>query len=522
MNTQNLRIGLIFLTLCSPLLLSCPGLGVYTGFRIGAYPPVSPSDPYWNTPYHDAVFKATHNSYTRSIPAQLDAGFRLIEIDFHDQAHTNYGYRVGHWWPGHQVSYGYGNPNTTRLPAWLSMLSSWSQNNPGHAPITLILDTKDPIADADNDGYAGHNLSRFNQELLDAFGLDNIYTAAEQGRSYHWPPVGDLRDKFIIVMAETGRSVNRQAYVGTLGKTPAVAMNDHGQVIAVYQKPISRWLWYWTGEWQTTSSDNKMPTGSILWLRNQRYAWGFDYESPPTIAINNEGWIVATHQGINQVIKYQLGKLTPELDIDWKTAPISANSGSNPAIRFDSLDSNTLTAIYTGIDSDTTIYEQDITLHTERSTLELSAATSSSNDQNELWKNVNSANSNTGTVKVSSDRKNLLTYSANGRTDRIRLFQISFVEADPVRIGRDSSYATLLTETTGRFHSSDSPDSTVRYRTSTNGDPFLITRNFMFGLDDAHRISDPRALPNFPALYNAHDYRRPWYHALFGQFKHFE
>ncbi len=539
MHTRNLRIGLIFLTLCSALLLSCTGPGVDPGPIVQdetddqPSEPPSPPDPHWDTPYHDAVFKATHNSYTASIPGQLDTGVRLIEIDFHDDAHDRYGYRVGHSEPILEVSLGAGNPSFTwdalinytpyKLPAWLSALSSWSQNNPGHAPITLVLEPKDPLID--NNGYDAYDLSRFNQELLDAFGLDNIYTAFEQGPSYVWPSVGDLRDKFIIAM--TGVEANRLTYVRTLGKTPAVAMNDHGQVIAVYQKPDSAELWYWTGKWQT-NSDNKMPAGSILWLRNQRYAEGYDTDSPPAVAINNEGWIVAIHQGANQAIEYRLGRLTSELDIDWNTRATSTEVGHNPAIRFDSLDDNVLTARYTGIDSDTTIHEQAVTLHAGRSELEPSAATSVSVDTNEWWENRITAVSQVGIVEVSSNENkgNLLTYTANGRTGRIRLFQLVFIEVDPDRINNDALYAELYAETTGRFYSSKNLALTVDYRTTTNGEPFLITRDFDFQESEANGISDASALPNFPALDSAYIYMHTqfysWYTTLFERIKFFE
>ncbi len=508
-------------------------------------PTPEPIIPDWDTPYHDAIFKATHDSYAESIPAQLDAGFRLIEIDFHDDDHGKYGYRVGHTAPGTEIFLGSGNPGsggyrlwsipTTdafKLPTWLSTLSSWSQNNPGHAPITLILEPKDSLVD--NNGYDAHDLSRFNQELLDAFGLDNIYTAFEQGPSNHWPSVDDLRDKFIIVMV--GNEDNRHSYVRTLGKTPAVAVNDHGQAIAVYQKPNSRELWYWTGEWQTANSGNKMPAGSILWLRNQRYAEGYDTDSPPTVAINNEGWIVATHEGANQAIEYRLGKLTSELDIDWKAGATSVEAGSNPAIRFDSLDSNAVTTRYTGVDSDTTIYEQAITLHVERSALEPSAATSLSTDTNEWWENKNSAVSQAGIVEVNSNENkgNLLTYTADGRTGRIRLFQLAFIEVEPSEINSDLLYAELYTETTGRFYSAGkfpyleffNPranfDSTVEHRTDTNGNPFLITRYRDFEEVNAREINDPSALPNFPTLRHPRNYQAQWYADMFNRIQHFE
>ncbi len=530
MHVQNLRIGLILLALCSALLLSCP--------EPGSNPMVQRN---WNTPYHDAIFKATHNSYAASIPDQLDAGARLIEIDLHDDDHASYGYRVGHDSPGHLVFLESRNPSSIKLSPWLSMLSAWSQNNPGHAPITLLFDIKDSLYDSD--GYDGYDLSRFNQELINALGENNIYTAFELGTSYAWPLVGELRNKFIAVLS--GNTGNYSAYVATHGEMPAVAMNDHGQIIAVYKESFSFDLRYWTGEWQTANPDNKMPEGSIRWMRNRRYAQDYSTSSHPAVAINNAGWIVTVHQGPNQALEYRLGKLTAELDIDWKTDLTSVGFGNNPAIHFDTLDGNTLTVVYTGVAPDTNTYAKSITL--DPATPELRHAPASpSNDSSGLLQNKNHAVSSIGTVRVSSDSnmENLLTYTTDDMagtgtseiTGRIRFFQLAFTEIDPVRIIEgDRAYETVYAETTGRFYAdgvdfffdadelifSSYFDSTVEHRTR-GGNPFLITRFYAFGSSNAKGVSDTSALPNFPAPILISLSYEKWYTSLFQRIQYFE
>ncbi len=63
------------------------------------------------TAYTDAIFFATHNSYSPgaelgSIVKQLDDKVRFIELDIHDNEYQTQGYRVGHDAPDNQVALG--------------------------------------------------------------------------------------------------------------------------------------------------------------------------------------------------------------------------------------------------------------------------------------------------------------------------------------------------------------------------------------------------------------------------------
>ena len=56
-----------------------------------------------------------------SMNIQLDAGFRGLEFDIHDNDFVNIGdYQLGHYSPGGEVKRGHGNPNTVLLSDWLS------------------------------------------------------------------------------------------------------------------------------------------------------------------------------------------------------------------------------------------------------------------------------------------------------------------------------------------------------------------------------------------------------------------
>src|SRR5262245_52773003 len=126
--------------------------------------------------FTDAVFAATHNSYSgdvdgakKSIGYQLDHGVRFIEFDIHDNGYAeNHDYSIGHSSPGDLVDHSGGNPASNLLHDWLTTVSTWSGAHPTAAPIVVMLDLKDDLTD--NQSYAAGNLAALNQELRTAFG----------------------------------------------------------------------------------------------------------------------------------------------------------------------------------------------------------------------------------------------------------------------------------------------------------------------------------------------------------------
>ena len=74
---------------------------------------------------------------------------------------------------------GNGNPSTTALSQWLMQISNWSDNNTGHAPITIILDAKDHImgniASEDDSPFLFNSISQGNYQMLNTSSVRNYY-----------------------------------------------------------------------------------------------------------------------------------------------------------------------------------------------------------------------------------------------------------------------------------------------------------------------------------------------------------
>ncbi|HEY1275754.1 MAG TPA: hypothetical protein VGF25_12615 [Thermoleophilaceae bacterium] len=276
--------------------------------------------------YNEATFAATHNSYAGgaaddlgSLRRQLDGGVRFLELDLHDNDFAASGYRIGHESPGDDVVHGGGNPRTDRLPAWLGAIAAWSDENPGHAPITVALDLKDRLTD--NRSFAQGNLARLNQELLDAF--ERLYPAEELGRRA-WPTVDALRDRVIAVIS--GSEESRLAYVRDPGHNPAVAMNAAGRVVEVHDSGSGD-LWYWTGEFTAPRR--------VGW---RRHGW-YDTGKRPAVALNDAGLLVEVHEGPDDSrLWYRVGRLGDDLEIEWFSRSgrgfPGADEGAAPSVRF--------------------------------------------------------------------------------------------------------------------------------------------------------------------------------------------
>ena len=56
-------------------------------------------------------------------------------------------YSIGHLYPGDEVFLEKDNPRDLKLRSWLNVINIWSENNPGHTPITIGFDVKDDLTD---------------------------------------------------------------------------------------------------------------------------------------------------------------------------------------------------------------------------------------------------------------------------------------------------------------------------------------------------------------------------------------
>ena len=234
-------------------------------------------------PYDQVCFRASHNSYSGeergSIVAQLEAGVRQIEYDFHDNDYQSEGFRMGHSSPGGEVFHEDGNPHSNRLEDWLVVIAEWSVSNPDHAPIHMLLNIKDDMTD--NRSTADGSLAALNSLVLEVFG-DRLFWSRDLGEE--WPSVNSLRGKVVVGLTGRETTSSRVAYLRDRGVNPAVAMNDHGQIIEVHKSETQDMLWFWTGQMQSD--------GRVIWWHHGRYGPGRD----PAIALNNHGYFVEVHR----------------------------------------------------------------------------------------------------------------------------------------------------------------------------------------------------------------------------------
>ena len=293
--------------------------------------PQPPSAPAFEAQrFNETVWPATHNSYSGgargSLPAQLEAGVRFIELDVHADDYGARGFRVGHDAPGDEVEYGAGNPVVDGLEEWLEVVARWSQLNPRHLPLTLGLDLKDDLSAAAT--TADGNLGALNALLVRAFGA-RLLPVAPAGEA--WPTLGALRGRVIVVLS--GSEAARRAYRADVGESPAVAIDARGRVVEVHASGNGT-LWYWAGQ--------READGSVTWHRHGRYDTGLD----PAVALDDQGTVVEVHRSENnERLWYRVGQLEDDFEISWGDSR-EYDDGISPTIAFDDLEAGVLTEVH--------------------------------------------------------------------------------------------------------------------------------------------------------------------------------
>ena len=187
-----------------------------------------------STPYNLAYFKSMHNAYSGeergTIHEQLDAGFRGLEFDIHDNDFENIGdYQLGHFSPGGEVERGHGNPNTVLLSDWLSHVKQWSILNQGHAPITITIDFKDDLTD--NIDYMHGSMDKLN-DIFRGTPKCHLCTDVFAGE---WPTVHELRNRFVLFcldMKNLDNSTNET--VDTIQLLPSMILDK----LSRYMTPV--------------------------------------------------------------------------------------------------------------------------------------------------------------------------------------------------------------------------------------------------------------------------------------------
>ncbi|MFN8092301.1 MAG: hypothetical protein U0599_08800 [Vicinamibacteria bacterium] len=233
--------------------------------------------------YDEVRFRATHNSYSGgargSVPDQLDAGCRLVELDVHARGFAEIGdFRVGHLKPGAEVSLGGGNPDSLRLRDWLAAVARWSDAHV-HAPITVVLDSKDDLLSPSCG--SPEDLNRIVEEALGP----RLFTPADLDAAGGWPDLTELTSRVLCVLSGNGNT--RLSYRWAFGAEPALATNARGDAVLVYVA-TSGDLHAFAGEVRTD--------GAIAWQSKSSYRYSALPLSQPAVAVNDEGWIVAAHR----------------------------------------------------------------------------------------------------------------------------------------------------------------------------------------------------------------------------------
>lgn len=425
---------------------------------------------------------ATHNSYSGniagargSIVQQLDAGVRFIELDTNSSDYAaSGGFTLGHDSVGDQVDHSNGNPASLLISDWAGVVATWSRAHPAAAPIVVMFDMKDSLAA--NASYATGNLGALNGLITEVFG-DLLYPA-ELAPGPAGPGLVDpLRGKVLTLLS--GDVYSRSAYLRDLGEDPAVAMNSLGQVVETHTDNLGR-MHYFTGRYQAD--------GTVSWQRTGIFGNGMT----PAVALDDNGNVVIVYatttipftlQYPGPYLWYQAGTLdSQDGEITW-TAPAAVyDIGVVPTITFTG--PNTLHTIARDTDASvnwffdgtlnpaTGIVNWDLTTHVETSQPLQAKAT---------------ARQGARSISVSSvwqppfDPQTIVYTTPFAPPRPIRLRQLAF---DEYQDG-DSDFLAA----SAPFWSSSSSDSSSFFTSSRQAG--RITREWSF--DDISEISTPPA-----------------------------
>lgn len=165
---------------------------------------MSTKETLWDIPYHKAFFKTSHNSYEHSIREQLNKGVRGLEYDIHDDKIQELeDFEVYHLQNHIDALLSEDdNPNDLLFSNWLKVLDDWSsEQNKGHAPITLFIELKDNIIDSNNEPEELYGIKKLNKIIIDSFSSNTLFTFNHfRENNYKWPTVRELKGCILIVL----------------------------------------------------------------------------------------------------------------------------------------------------------------------------------------------------------------------------------------------------------------------------------------------------------------------------------
>ena len=163
-------------------------------------------------------FKKT-NLYTHpTLEKQLENGFRTFELDFHLKADGIMNYHEQLW---DQQTHCY------CLSECLQTMYRFSEENPKHSPITIILEPKNRRIAEDSypvfEEISLENILSMEQEILNVLGSEKLITPdsirlenkslGESIKTRGWPSVYDLQGLFMFILWDQGhRGLSREIY----------------------------------------------------------------------------------------------------------------------------------------------------------------------------------------------------------------------------------------------------------------------------------------------------------------------
>lgn len=165
--------------------------------------------------YNEVTMKSSHNSYERneSIIQQLkwvtgmpsNDGCGSLEIDVAQSDEGN------EWAVSHVGNY---NKKYRQLSQYLSDLTAYSTNNPGHDVVTLHIDLKKVCSDKFPEELDGYIRSRLCMPIYSPGDImGDCLSLAEGARKNGWPTVDALKGKIIICL--TGAEGFKKIYAET-------------------------------------------------------------------------------------------------------------------------------------------------------------------------------------------------------------------------------------------------------------------------------------------------------------------
>jgi len=426
-------------------------------------------------PYSEAPAAATHNSYSGneagdrgSIVEQLDAGVRTLEYDVHADDFASAGYRLGHDGPGDEVAHGSGNPDVDELGAWLQLVASWSDDHPGHSPLTIYIDLKDEF---DNAHPEAGNFIAFNA-LLETYLGARLYTPDDFRADGGWPWVSQMRDRVVCVL--TGDEDGQLDYRRDRGATPAIAINDAGQVVEVHQAQSQEDLWLWTGQIQAD--------GRVRWLHHERYDTG----NRPSVALNNDGVIVEVHEDddfADDDLWYRVGQLQPGGGVQWASDGgdrfPNEDEGVMPSVAFLSLDDDAVREVHQSQGDAQRWYWSATGVNLGAGTIDWQRPEGSGETDDPFYPRTDASFEGSlyaVSIGIDGPHETALLYEVGGTTRRIRYEQLAFGSA------RASSNDDLL-EDGLEFFADDARSGDGRAWAAERNAQGKLTRLWEFGVD---------------------------------------